>query len=166
MGWSCDMIASNWRMFHGLQFDAVIACGFVGATLYAGITLVNKSIKGLDGFQVSMVEMLCAVAVLLPYTVVFTTDSWAIPDTTSVVNLVLIGVLHTGVAYGMYFSAVQKVPAQRAAIYSFADPFTALIISATVLGESMTWVQVTGAVLILGGAMVAELSHKKQDVSP
>lgn len=142
-----------------------ILLSLVGAAFYAGVTLVNKSIQGMDGFQISMVEMLCAVAVLLPYTLFFTSDSLILPDTTSLLNLVFIGVVHTGIGYGLYFTAVQKLPAQRSAMFSFADPFTALIVSVTVLGESMTWMQALGGALILGGAMVAELWRKKVDVS-
>ncbi|MFI3312329.1 MAG: DMT family transporter [Eubacteriales bacterium] len=144
---------------------AGIALAFGGAVLYAGITLVNKSIKGMDGFQVSMVELLCAVPVLFLYTALFTTDGWIMPDTTSLINLVIVGAFHTGICYGLYFSAVQKVPAQTAAMYSFADPFTALLVSVTVLGEAMTWMQVGGAVCILGGAMVAELYRGKRGAS-
>ena len=69
----------------------------------------------------------------------------------------MIGVFHTGICYAMYFTAVQRVKAQTSAICSFADPFAALFVSVFILHEELMLIQFFGAVLIIGGAMVAEL---------
>ena len=69
--------------------------------------------------------------------------------------------MNTGLAYYMYFSALQKLPAQTSSLISYADPLTALIVSALFLGEKLGIVQLLGAVLILGGACLGELKLKK-----
>ena len=70
--------------------------------------------------------------------------------------------LHTGVAYGLYFSAIPKLEAARIAIFSFVDPAVAILLSIFVLGEAMTTAGIIGAVLILGAALASELVGLKK----
>ena len=72
----------------------------------------------------------------------------------------MIGLVNTGLAYLLYFSGLQKLPAQSVALISYIDPVSALIFSAVLLGETMTPIQILGAVLIIGGAMIGELKLK------
>lgn len=145
----------------GIGEVSVLGLGiaFLGAVLYAIITMINKSIKTLSGYENAMVELTVAVIVLIPYNLFISRDPWVIPDTISIASLVTIGVLHTGICYAMYYTAVQRVEAQTAAICSFSDPFTALFVSVIFLNESLTPIQIVGAILILGGAMIAELKR-------
>ena len=71
-----------------------------------------------------------------------------------------IGFLNTGLAYLLYFSGLQKLSGQSVALISYIDPVSALIFSAVLLGESMTFVQVIGAAFIVGGAMFGEIKGK------
>lgn len=50
----------------------------------------------------------------------------------------------------MYFSALKDLPGQEAAILSYIDPLTAVLISTVFLGEHMTVQQMFGGILILG----------------
>ncbi len=145
----------------GIGEVSVLGLGiaFLGAVLYAIITMINKSIKTLSGYENAMVELTVAVIVLIPYNLFISREPWVMPDTISIASLVTIGVLHTGICYAMYYTAVQRVEAQTAAICSFSDPFTALFVSVVFLNESLTPIQIVGAILILGGAMIAELKR-------
>ncbi len=140
-----------------------IQIAFLGALLYSIIMSVNKSIKGISGFDAATVELTFAIIVLLPYNLFVTKDPWYLPQTVEIVNLLIVGIFHTGICYGMYYAAVQKIPAQTCAICSFTDPFSALFVSAIFLGEKMTMMQVMGAILILGGAILSELYREKTD---
>ena len=64
-----------------------------------------------------------------------------IPAADDTVNVLIIGFVNTGLAYYMYFSALQKLPAQTSALISYIDPLTALIVSAAFLGEKLGAVQ-------------------------
>ena len=64
--------------------------------------------------------------------------------------LTIVGIVHTGVAYWLYFGSLQELPAQSAALLSYIDPITAIVLSALVLGEAMTPLGVLGAVIVLG----------------
>ena len=72
--------------------------------------------------------------------------------------LLLVGLVHTGIAYAMYFGSVDGLRAQTVAILSYMDPITALVLSALVLGEKMTVYGIIGAVMIIGAAIVSEMS--------
>ena len=74
--------------------------------------------------------------------------------------LLVVGIVHTGVTYCLYFSSLKELPGQKAAILSYIDPLVAVLVSVCILGESMTMMQLFGGVLILGFTLWNELSAK------
>ena len=72
----------------------------------------------------------------------------------------IVGILHTGVAYVLYFGSMKALPAQTVAIFSYVDPAIALLLSPLLLGQFMNIPQLIGAVLILTSALVSELPKK------
>jgi len=66
------------------------------------------------------------------------------------VCLLVLGLVHTGIAYVLYFSSIKDLSGQTVAMLSYIDPLVAVLISVTVLGESMTLMQAMGGLLILG----------------
>ena len=76
--------------------------------------------------------------------------------------LVLVGILHTGIAYALYFGSLEKVSAQNAAILSYIDPISAVLLSAFFLGEAMGPMQIIGAVLVLGASILIDNPIRKR----
>ncbi len=74
--------------------------------------------------------------------------------------IAIIGFVNTGLAYLLYFFGLQKLSGQTVALLSYIDPTSALIFSSIFLNETMTKVQVIGSILILGGAIFAEIKNK------
>ena len=72
--------------------------------------------------------------------------------------LLLVGLVHTGVTYCMYFTALRDLPGQKAAILSYIDPLVAVLISVAVLGEALTPAQAVGGALILGFTLYNEIA--------
>ena len=137
-----------------------ILFGLAAAAMYASVVLINKHIHGISGLDRTLVQLLVSTVTILPY-VLLTEKSTGEPITGSVLLLLLVvGVVHTGIAYLMYFSSVEKVPAQTAALCSYIDPAASLILSALLLGERMDLWGLIGTVLILGSAIVAEWPKK------
>ena len=98
---------------------------------------------------------------LLPYTMVTENFGALAPDTTSLLLLAVVGVIHTGFTYALYFSSIQSLKAQTVAIFSYIDPIVAIILSAVLLNESMDIYSMVGAVLVLGSTFVSELAERK-----
>lgn len=135
-----------------------ILFGLGAAVLYATVILVNKFIKTVDGIHRTLLQFLAAIVVLVPY--VLSTGGITLGglNATGWGNLLIVGLVHTGITYCMYFSALKELPGQKAAILSYIDPLVAVIISVTVLGESMTIPQILGGCLILGFTLWNEVS--------
>ena len=78
-------------------------------------------------------------------------------DLTSVILVIVMGLLHTGVAYLFYFASIKELPAAKVAIFGYVDPIVALLLSALVLREEMSVYGIIGAVLILAATLASEL---------
>ena len=83
-------------------------------------------------------------------------------DATGWVFLLIVGLVHTGVTYCLYFSSLKELPGQEAAILSYIDPLVAVLVSVTILRESITLWQILGGVLILGFALWNEINPKRK----
>ncbi|MBQ4645283.1 MAG: EamA family transporter [Clostridia bacterium] len=138
-----------------------ILFGLGAATLYATVILLNKFTKTVDGIHRTFMQFLSAIAVLVPY--VLLTDGvnigtlngrgWAF--------LLVIGLVHTGITYCLYFSSLKEMSGQKVAILSYIDPLVAVLISVVVLKEPLTPLQALGGLMILGFTLWNEISPKK-----
>ena len=125
------------------------------ALFYAALIVFNKRIKNTGGLQTAAIELDVAFVVVLLY--VLFTSGFSYPLATDIPYLLTIGLLNTGFAYFLYFSSMQRLPAQSVALISYIDPVSALLFSAWLLNENMTLLQIAGAVFIIGGAIMGEL---------
>lgn len=133
-----------------------ILLGTSAAILYAVVVILNKKLERTDTYSKTLIQLGVAGICLVPY-VVFVENISAIPFTvTSVIMLIITGVLHTGIAYFLYFGALEKMKAQSAAVLSYIDPAVAIILSVFVLGESIGFLGWVGALLIIGAAFISE----------
>lgn len=138
-----------------------ILFGLGAASLYATVILLNKFIKNVEGIHRTFLQFLAAIMVLVPYVMLTPRSGLTALDGMGWVCLLIVGFVHTGVTYCLYFTSLKDIPGQKAAILSYIDPLIAVVISVTILGESMSFVQVIGGVLILGFTLWNELSPKE-----
>lgn len=131
--------------------------GLAAACVYAGIVLLNKQIKGLSAFDRTVAQLVVSALVLLPYVLFAEPIFDTVPGSTTLVCLLVIGVLHTGVAYALYFGAMGSLRAQTVALCSYIDPAVAILCSAAFLGEEIGVWGFVGAAMVLGAALVGEL---------
>ncbi len=135
-----------------------ILWGLGAAFFYAVVILLNKFIKGVEGIHRTFLQFLSAIVILIPYVAVTGGVTLGQLHMVGWINLLIVGLLHTGITYCLYFSALKELPGQKAAILSYIDPLVAVVISVTVLGESMTVWQAVGGLLILGFTLWNEVS--------
>ncbi|MPN23096.1 hypothetical protein SDC9_170481 [bioreactor metagenome] len=133
----------------------------ISAITYAAIMIVSKFIKGIGGLERTAIQLVIAALLLLPYALLTQQGAWIMPTGTALLALLILCTVHTGFACYLYFSSIEQLSAQTTAICSYADPLCALLLSAAILGERMSALQWTGAVLILGGALLAQLYKTK-----
>ncbi|MBQ6001077.1 MAG: DMT family transporter [Clostridia bacterium] len=128
------------------------------ALFYAVLLVFNKRIKRTSGLQTAAIEIDVAFVVVLIYTLL--TVGFPHPLASDIPYLLIIGLINTGLAYMLYFSGLQKLPAQSVALISYVDPVSAVFFSSLFLHEKLTVFQIVGAVFIIGGAMIGEYKRK------
>ena len=131
----------------------------IGAAIfYAGVTLLNKKMNDIGSYDTTLVQLLTAATVIAPYTFITEQIRADMFTVQSIFLLLLLGVLHTGIAYVMFFGSVQKLPADMVAIFGYIDPITAVLLSALLLGEPMSAFGWLGATLIILSTLISSLT--------
>ena len=133
-----------------------VLCGLGAAVLYASVVLLNKKITGVPVIEKTIIQLFSAAVCLLPYLLLRGTLTAYTLDSFGIVMLLITGIVHTGIAYVLYFGAVENLPAQTSALFSYIDPVTAVLLSALLLHEPMGVPGIIGTVLIIGAAIASE----------
>ena len=139
---------------------AGILLGLGAAVFYSAVVIMNGRLRGIDAYRKTTVQLLSAGAVMVPYLLV-TGGTGAPAFSPATVGLLLIvGVVHTGIAYVLYFGSMDGLRVQSIALLSYIDPVSALMFSALLIREPLTLPGIIGAVMIIGSAIVSELTEK------
>lgn len=138
-----------------------ILFGLGAACFYATVILLNKFIKKVDGIHRTFLQFIAAILVLIPYVGFTSGVTLSNLDSSGWICLLIVGFVHTGVTYCLYFSSLKELPGQKAAILSYIDPLVAVFVSVLILGESMTALQIIGGALILGFTLWNEITPRK-----
>ncbi len=151
---------------NGLPKTMAEAIGLIiamtGACTYAAVMIVNKKIHDIPAFDKTIVQLLSFPLILVPYNLVtgsfsgFTITPWF------AFLLLIMGVVYGGVSYLLYFGNLDKIPSATAALLCYLEPVTAILVSALILRETVTVINLLGAALILGAAIASEMPRKKK----
>lgn len=128
------------------------------ATIYAAIILINQRITTVGDVDRTIVQFAAAIIVLLPYLLLtegirlekMYPAAWA--------QVAVVGLIHTGTVYLIYFSSLHHLRGQEIAVFSYIDPMLACFLSFTVLKEPTSLPQLLGGGMILGFTMLNETS--------
>ena len=134
-----------------------IALGLGAAAFYSAVVIMNKKTPELNAYQRTTILLLSAGIVMLPY--LLATGGFAVGDagTVSIILLIVLGIVHTGIAYAMYFGSMDGLKVQTIAVFSYIDPVAALLFSALFLREPLSLTGIIGAAMIIGSAVFCEL---------
>lgn len=152
------MKSNNLENVENFNHTMGILYGLGGAVIYAIIVILNKYIKGLSGFQTTLIQLLISAIVLTPMVFGIGSINFGGMNIKTWILIIILGIIHTGIAYLLYFSSIKDVKSQSVAILSYLDPIVAILMSFLFLGESMNLVQALGAILILFTAYISERS--------
>lgn len=131
------------------------------AVFYATVIIINKKLSGIDSYYKTVIQLFFATLALIPFE--FAGGSLKYMEigsgTLPVLGLIaILGVLHTGIAYMLYFSSIDGLSAQTVSIFSYIDPVVAVILSALLLHEETGIGCLVGGILIIGSAILCELN--------
>ena len=134
-----------------------ILLGLGAAVFYATVVIMNKQLRGIDAYQKTTVQLLSAGIIMIPYLLLTNSISSGGFSLTAVILLLVVGIVHTGIAYVMYFGSMDGLRVQSIALLSYIDPVSALLLSALFLREPLSALSILGAVLIIGSAIISEI---------
>ncbi|MFD0826016.1 DMT family transporter [Neobacillus sp. M.A.Huq-85] len=134
-----------------------LSFGLIAAAFYAALLLLNKFIKDMGKLELTIIQLGITTLLLMPY--VFLTSGFGIFEvsSSSIPFILILGIINTGIGFWLFFSGMEGLKGQSIAMLSYVDPFVAILISAIILQEQMTIVQMLGGTLLLGSTLVSEI---------
>lgn len=137
-----------------------LACGLLSAVCYSLMVMFNKKAKDITGLENSMLQLFVAFLTVAVFVGIKQGYRMQI-DTQSIIPILVLGLLNTGIGCYFYFSSIGKLPVQTVAICGYLEPLSAVVFSVILLKETMLPIQIIGAVLIIGGAVLGEYRKKQ-----
>lgn len=133
-------------------------CGIMSAVMYAVMVIFNKKAKRITGLENSMWQLITSFLTVAIFVIIKQGFSINI-KINSVLPILVLGIINTGIGCYFYFSSIGNLPVQTVAICGYLEPLSAVIFSVLFLNESMKLIQIIGAALIITGAAFGELSN-------
>ncbi|HCW73611.1 MAG TPA: hypothetical protein DHM90_07275 [Clostridiaceae bacterium] len=147
---------------YGNMYSIGIAFGLAAAFFYALVIIFNRRMNRINGLDRTFMELFLSLVVLTLYMVATSHFSDFVIPEGALIYVLILGILHTGLAYFLYFSTVDRLDSQHVALNSYIDPMSAIIFSALFLDEKVYFNMILGALLILGSSILFELIGKKE----
>ncbi|MGL4772981.1 MAG: DMT family transporter [Clostridium sp.] len=141
-----------------------VGFGIISGLLYAALVIINRRVKTeFESSTITLIQMVSATIILLPFCIL---EGGATQlsglDSLSIVLIIILGVIHTGVAYQLYFSIYKKLSAVSIVSLSYMEPVFSIILSVLILGEAISINEIIGGALILASTYVGEFSSKTE----
>lgn len=131
--------------------------GLVAAAFYAALLLLNKFIKGMEKLELTIIQLGTTAILLMPYVLLTSGFDMFNVSRASIPFIFILGIFNTGIGFWLFFSGMEKLKGQSIAMLSYVDPFVAILISALVLQEQMTMLQMLGGALLLASTFMSEI---------
>ena len=143
-----------------------LVMGLAAAACFVIIVICNRKLRDIPSLDKSIVQLAISALTIFPYALVKNWGTEITVDTQSVLIILILGFVHTGIAYCLYFSGMGSLPVQTVAILGYLEPVVSVLCSAIFLHESLDAAGWIGAALIIGAAVVSETMGQPEPVSP
>lgn len=138
------------------QYLVGVAYAVGAAAMYAVSSIITKRLKGTPPHLLALIQVSLGVLLLAPF-VRFD----ALPaNGAQWLDLIVLGIVHTGLMYVLLYGAIQKLPTSLTGALSFIYPVVAIIVDRVAFGQTLAWIQVLGAALILLAAAGVNLGWR------
>lgn len=130
--------------------------GLLAALTFTGLMLCNRKIKDISSYDKTIVQLAISAITVLPYVLFKNFGITLVWDLKSILIVLMLGIVHTGIAYCLYFGSLGSLPVQSVAILGYIEPVVSVLCSTIFLHEPMAMSGWIGTILILGSAIVSE----------
>ena len=146
-----------------VSFKEILSSGLIWALLaacfYAMLMIIGKGIQLLSSYSVTMIQTSVGALLLLPL-VKF--SSFQHLQSTNWITLVIIGFVHTGIVYLLFFGSIRHLSTKTIAALTFLDPAVAIILDIIFNKFQPSVLQIVGIILSYTGIAVILLSNKSK----
>lgn len=134
--------------------------GIGSAVFYALLILCNKKLEDIDNLDKTFIQLISATITLSPVLIIYHDFNRVF---THLPMLLVLGILHTGIACYFYFTGLKETPTQLTAVLSYIDPVSAVFFAALFLNESLNGVQIIGTAIVLVSTYLCSQTKAKEE---
>jgi drug/metabolite transporter (DMT)-like permease len=146
----------------GILLALATGASWAGGTVYLKWARLDADPMALATWQVAIAFLVIAACMLI----FEGGPDFRTAHTLGVVTTVLSGVLGTGIAYGLWFSIVHRLPALTASLGVLGSPVIGVVASVLMLGERPTATDIVGFVLVLAASACVLFARSGPAVDP
>lgn len=133
-------------LFQGRGIGYLLA---VGAVISWNVyNFITAALGEYDGLTLSVTQMLCSSLILLPMAIP-TMPSLTEFSGRIIFGLLWIGLIDSGIGYLIMVYGIKILGPTTAAIYSNFMPVTTAFFGVVILGETITWLQIAGGIVVI-----------------
>lgn len=150
----------------GLEIGIILA--LIGMIAWGLYTITLHYLEGANKYIVMTVKHAASTFMILPFILLFLLEGVSlilVVDAWSIIGLIYAGVLASGLAYVLYFTAIEVLGAPKASSFLFLVPFVS-VAGDFVLGEPPQVVTlIAGAIALIGVALVRISAAREVDLT-
>lgn len=130
--------------------------GLIGSIGFVTLVFMNKKINNIGPYDKTFVQLLFSSLMTLPFVLINSSYHVSL-DIKTISILLMLGIIHTGFAYTLYFDSIKTLAPIKIALIGYVEPVMSVLIGAFFLNENMDTYTIIGTILILGSAIISEL---------
>lgn len=143
----------------------VLLTGLLAGLTYGSYSIFGRPVSERLSPAVILSYALFFGAALLSVAAIPTLGTLAGLPPRSYALLIMLAVVHTTLAFALYTYGLGKLGAGRAAIIATVEPVVAGLLGVALLSEELTVSKVAGGLLVISGAVLAQLRSRKAQAS-
>ncbi len=137
--------------------------GMLAAFTFAGVVICNRFLGSVPALDRVFFYLLGSACTILPYVLIMNLGKTIPVDLSSAGIVLMLGVIHTGIAYFLYLIPMASLPVRSVALLGYLEPVVSVLCSALILGDPMDFLTVAGTVLVIGSAALGEMPEKHDE---
>jgi RarD protein len=139
---------------HGSLLGVVY--GLLAAFVFSLIIICNRKLQDISVYDRSLVQLIISALTIFPYVLFNNWGSDIAISLKDILIVLMLGAIHTGLAYCLYFSGMASLDVQTIAILGYLEPVVSLLCSTILLNEPLSLYGWIGAALIIFSAFMSE----------
>ena len=138
-------------IFQGRGLGYLLAIG--GVFTWNIYNFITAALKDYDSITLTMTQTLCTGLILAPFALSMMPGPEAFSGPV-VFGILWIGIVDSGMGYLIMVYALKVIGPTPSALYSDFMPVTTAFFGAVFLGESITWLQALGGIIVIAAGFI------------